>query len=288
MKIAVTGTTGHLGRLTIEALLQGDTEVSDVIALARDTERASQSLRADMEIRYADYDSSETLDAALTGVDTLVLISSNAVGQRSRQHRNVIDAAQRAAVSRIVYTSVLGAREARFSPVAGEHVVTEDLLHASGIPTTILRNGWYTENFVDSARQAMETGELLGNTHGGKIASASRADYAQAAAVVAATDGHEGQTYELSGDWAWTYADLAVILTELSGRDVHSRDVSEEFHLDALVALAGMDEALAGFVVAVDQAIAAGELAKQTGELSVLIGHPTTDVTQTLAEALSR
>lgn len=287
MTIAVTGTTGHLGRLVIKHLLAGDRAPADVVALARNVPRAAEVVPAGVEVRLADYDQPETLAPALAEVETLVLVSSSEVGQRVRQHRAVIDAAIQAGVRRIVYTSMMGADRATVNPLATSHRATEDYLQTSGLQFTILRNGWYTENFVDSARQAIATGELIGSADGGRVASAARDDYAAAAAVVAASPGHEGTIYTLSGDTAWSYSDLAVMLTELSGRDVVYRDLSEQVHADTLVALTGLSEALAGFIATIDQSIKAGELAEMTGELSVLIGRSTTPPAVTLADALS-
>ncbi|GAA2517976.1 SDR family oxidoreductase [Rarobacter incanus] len=287
MTIAVAGSTGHLGRLTIEHLVAGGTDPTTIVALARDTLRAQQAFSGGIQIRAADYDDTETLEPALSGVDTLVLISGNDVGARVVQHRAVIDAAKEAGVNRVVYTSMLGASAALINPMGASHAATENDLRESGMAYTLMRNGWYSENFIDTARQAVATGEILGSAGDGKVASAARDDFASALAIVAANDGHDYATYELGGDTAWSYADLAKTVTEISGRDVTYRDVSEREHADTLVALAGLDEGTAAFIATIDQSIRAGELGTVTHDLSVLIGRPTTPIARTLADALS-
>ncbi|GAA2237294.1 SDR family oxidoreductase [Rarobacter faecitabidus] len=286
MSIAVTGTSGHLGSLIVEALA-AKVSPDTIVALARNVPRAETRLPAGTAIRPADYDIPDSLNSALNDVATLVLVSGSEVGNRVRQHRSVIDAAVRAGVTRVVYTSLLNADTATANPLAGEHLATEDYLRASGLQFTILRNGWYTENFLGSAQQAVATGEFSGSAGSGRVASASRADYALAAATVAAEPGHEGSIYSLGGDVSWNYDGLAVMISEISGRHVTYRDLSPKEHSDALVALGGLDEATAAFIVAVDGAIKAGELDTDSNDLAVLIGRATTPPAQTLADLLS-
>ena len=204
MSIGVTGSTGHLGRLVVDQL-KGRGHGDEVLAFARSPETASDlGVRA----RKMDYDQPETLTSALSGVGTLLLISADEMGQRERQHGNVIDAAKRAGVGRIIYTSLLRADTSTLS-LAREHAATEAMLKASGIPHTILRNGWYTENYAGAVKGALARGVLVGSAGDGRISSAARADFAEAAAVVLTTEGHLGKTYELAGDESYTLSDLA-------------------------------------------------------------------------------
>lgn len=283
MTIAITGATGALGTLVIDALLER-TGADQIVALARDTAKAASIAAKGVAVREADYDRPETLDAALDDVDKLLLISGNDLtGKRFSQHTAVIDAAKQAGVSLIAYTSVLGAGTTTL-PVAPDHVLTERYLAQAGVPFTVLRNGWYNENYLSSIETARQTGVLLTNAGDGLTASASRADFAEAAAVVVTNENPE-PVYELSGDVAWSQAELAAILSELLGTEVQVQNVSAEEHA-AILEGAGVPEAMAGFVTAVDTAVAFGDLARDAGGLGALIGRPTTPLIDTLRAAL--
>lgn len=281
MTIVVTGSTGHLGRLIIEALLRDGTPSSDIVALGRSAEKLEALAPLGVRTAVADYTDRASLDAALAGADTVMLVSGSEVGQRFAQHSAVIDAAKAAGVSRIVYTS---APAATTSPLilAPEHKATEEYLAASGIPATILRNGWYTENYVGSAQQAIASGTLASSAGEGRVSSASRKDYADAAAVVLVDDAHAGQTYELSGDTAWDFAELASTVADISGKPVVLAALTPEEHTAALLG-AGLDEGTAGFVVALDGNIRDGLLGHTPGDLARLIGRPTTPLREGLA-----
>jgi NAD(P)H dehydrogenase (quinone) len=200
-----------------------------------------------------------------------------------QQHRNAIEAAEAAGVGRLVYTSAAHATDGNLV-LAPEHKATEEILAASSLPVTILRNNWYTENYTGLIDQAAATGELVGSAGAGRVASASRKDYAEAAAVVLTTPGHEGAVYELSGDTAWTFDELASTIGELLGREVVYRSVSPEEH-SSILAGAGLTEGTVGFVVALDGNIRDGELADATTAIADLIGRPTTPLAQGLAES---
>ena len=274
MTIVVTGATGHLGRLAVEHLVARGVPASDIVAAGR-TESKLAELAETHCVRTAvvSFTSPATLDAALAGADTLVLVSGSEVGQRVAQHRNAVEAAARAGVSRLVYTSAPFATE---SPLilAPEHKATEELIAASGIPAVILRNGWYHENYAGAFEQAAASGTYTASTGSGRVSSAARSDYAEAIAAVLTTDGHLGQVYELSGDTAWDGTEFAAAASEALGSTVVFNPVSPEEH-HALLTAAGLDEGTAGFVVALDANIAEGLLGHTPGTLRELIGHPT-------------
>jgi NAD(P)H dehydrogenase (quinone) len=283
MTIVVTGATGHLGRLTVDALLDRGVPAADIRALGRSAERLAPLAARGVQTAVIDFEKPETLDAAFAGADALLLVSGSEVGQRIPQHRNAIDAAVRAGVGRLVYTSAPHADDTDLV-LAPEHAETERLLADSGLPVTVLRNNWYTENYTGQVDIAAATGELVGSAASGRVASASRKDYAEAAAVVLTTDGHDGAVYELAGDVAWTFDDLATAIGELLGRPVAYRSVTPEEH-GAALREAGLDEGTAGFVVALDGNIRDGALADAPGTLSELIGRPTTPLAAGLAES---
>ena len=283
MSIVVTGATGHLGRLAVEALLERGVPASDIVAGGRRTEALADLAERGVRVVTIDYTRPETLSAAFAGAEKLLLVSSSEVGQRAVQHAAAITAAKEAGVSQLVYTS---APKATTSPLilAPEHKATEEFIAASGIPATILRNGWYTENYFGQLEQARATGEVVASVGEGRVSSASRRDYADAAAVVLTEPGHVGKIYELSGDVAWNYDDLAAAIGTVIGREVAYRPVSPEQHLEILASV-GLDEGTAGFVVALDGDTKAGLLAESSGDLSRLIGRPTTPLAEGLAAA---
>ena len=280
MRIAITGATGQLGRLVIAQLLALQSP-HELIALVRSPAKA-----ADLGVatREADYSRPETLAAAMAGVDTLLLISSSEVGQRAAQHRNAINAAKAAGVKHIVYTSLLHADRSPLS-LAAEHLDTEAALQAAGLPTTILRNGWYTENKTGAIPGALASGALIGSAGPGRISSAARADYAAAAVAVLSTPGHEGRTYELAGDTAYTLAELAAELSRQTGRSIPYTDLAEADYATSLASL-GLPEYLAQAIASWDVGTAQGALFDDGRELSRLIGRPTTPLAVTIQQAL--
>ncbi len=282
MTIAVTGATGQLGRLVI-ARLKETVPASGIVALVRSPAKAAD---LGVEAREADYGNPETLARALVGVDTLLLISSNEIGQRAAQHRNVVNAAKAAGVGRIVYTSLLHADRSPLS-LAEEHRATEADITASGIPFTILRNGWYTENHTGSVGAALAGGAFIGSAGDGRISSATRADYADAAVAVLTGSGHEGKTYELAGDEAVTLADLAAEISRQSGKNIPYRNLPEADYA-AILAGFGLPEDFAKGIASWDADASKGALFDDRRQLSALIGRPTTPLSAAVAAALPR
>jgi NAD(P)H dehydrogenase (quinone) len=280
VSIVITGATGRLGRHVISSLLRLDVQLPDLVAAGRDEEKLGALRELGLATVRADYTEPATLDEAFAGADTVLLISSSEVGIRVPQHRNAVDAAVRAGVSRLVYTSALGADRGKLL-LADEHLATEEAIAASGLPFTILRNGWYTENFEPALRHAETTGVVLASAGDGRVASATREDYAEAIAAVLAQDGHAGQTYELSGDVAWSFDELAAALTEVLDREVTYRRLTPEQHL-AELERTGVDESTARFLVALDANIEDGALDLVTGDLSRLLGRRTTALVDAL------
>lgn len=281
MTTAITGATGQLGRLVV-ARLKTLAPTLPLLALVRTPAKAAA---LGIAAREADYTRPDTLAAALAGVDTLLLISSSEVGQRAAQHRNVIDAARAAGVQRIVYTSLLHADRSPLS-LAEEHVATEAMLAESGIPHAVLRNGWYAENYTGAIPAALAHGALIGAAGEGRISAAARADYAEAAALVLAGEGHLGKAYELAGDEGWTLAGLAAELSAQSGRAIPYRDLSQADYAAALTG-AGLPEGLAAAIASWDAGAAQGALFDDSRTLSRLIGRPTATLAEVVAEVVA-
>ncbi|MEE1751791.1 SDR family oxidoreductase [Streptomyces sp. SP18CS02] len=285
MSIVVTGATGRLGRLVIDSLLAQGVPAAGIAAVVRDKEKGADLAADGVELRIADYDHPETLAGAFEAGDRVLLISGSEVGRRVPQHAAVIDAAKAAGVAQLAYTGVLGGPDADFQ-LAAEHKATEQLIIDSGLPYTFLRNGWYTENYTDHLAPVLEHGAVVANAGEGRVASATRADYAAAAAAVLTGEGHLGRAYELSGDTAWSLAEYAAEVAGQSGRAVTYNDVPAEAHLAVLTG-AGVPEPFAAILVDVDVAIGRGLLARTSGDLSRLIGRPTTPLADTVARALA-
>ena len=273
--IAITGATGQLGQHVIESLLK-TVPASQIVAIVRNPAKATALSQQGITVRQADYSDEAAFTTALQGIDKLLLISSSEVGQRAPQHRNVINAAKAAHVKFIAYTSLLHADTSPLG-LADEHVATEQMLAESGIAYALLRNGWYTENYLASAPAALEHGVFIGAADEGKIASATRADYAAAAARVISEDGHAGKTYELAGDAGWTLSQLAAELAKQSGKKVVYQNLSEADFAAALKGV-GLPAGLADMLADSDTGASKGGLFDESHTLSKLIGRPTTSL----------
>lgn len=281
MKIAITGATGQLGHLVVESL-KTKVAADKIVALVRTPSKASD---LGVEVREFDYSKPATQIEALKGIDTLLLISSNEIGQRATQHANVIQSAKQAGVKWVVYTSLLHANKTTLS-LAGEHLATESALKESGIPHTILRNGWYTENYTGSIPGALAGGSFIGSAGDGKISSASRADFAEAAAVVLTTAGHQGKVYELAGDDAYTLTQLAEELSKQVGKTIPYKNLPEAEYATILKSF-GVPEGFALAIANWDVSVSKGDLLDNGHQLSKLIGRPTTPLRTTIAKTLA-
>ncbi|MCK3658248.1 NAD(P)-dependent oxidoreductase [Pasteurellaceae bacterium Pebbles2] len=265
--IAITGATGQFGAIAL-TLLQA--KQANVVALARNPAKLSG-----VQARAFDYDKTDGQIEALKGINTLILVSSSEVGQRVVQHQNVINAAKQAGVQHIIYTSLLGAdKENAVRALAGEHLATEQALKASGVNYTILRNGWYSENYTAAIPAALANGAFYGSAQAGKISSAVRADFAEATVNVALGEGHENRTYELAGDESYTLADLAAEISRQTGKDIPYIDIPVADYAAALVQ-AGLPEGLATFLAQCDEDASKGALFSTSQDLTHLLGRPT-------------
>lgn len=281
--IVVTGATGQLGRLVLAALLK-QVPAAQLVAAVRSPEKAQDLAAQGIQVRKADYDQPETLVEAFRGAAKVLLISSNEIGQRFAQHRAAIDAAKAAGVPLLAYTSLLRAATSPL-PLAKEHQETEAYLKASGLPFVLLRNGWYTENYAASIPSALQHGAFLGSAGEGRIASAARADYAEAAAAVLLRDDQAGQVHELAGDTAYTLAAFTTELSRQAGKAVAYQNLPEA-EFQAILVGAGLPAGLAQLLAESDTGAAKGGLFDESRTLSRLIGRPTTPWAETLAAAL--
>ncbi|AHB68895.1 SDR family oxidoreductase [Cronobacter malonaticus] len=281
--IAITGATGQLGQRVIDTLLN-TVAAQEIVAIVRNPAKAAALSARGVQVRAADYNDAAALTAAFAGVEKLLLISSSEVGQRAPQHRNVIDAAKTAGVKLIAYTSLLHADRSPLG-LADEHVATEKMLADAGVPYVLLRNGWYTENYLASVPPALEHGVFIGSAGDGKIASASRQDYAEAAAKVLTLDNQAGRVYELAGDHAWTLRDLTALLSKETGKTVAYQNLSEADFAAALTG-AGLPEGFAKLLADSDVGASKGGLFDDSRQLSALIGRPTTSLEASLRESL--
>ena len=278
--IAVTGASGKLGRLVIEGLLKKES-AKNIVALVRDPQKITDLTKRGIQVRKADYSVKESLLPALERVNSLLLVSSNEMGQREAQHRAVVEAAKQAGVQRIAYTSVLKAHETSVTALK-DHKTTEDAIRASGIPFIFLRNGWYIENYTENLTTPLALGAFIGSAGNGRIAAASRSDFAAAAATVLTEEGHTGKTYELAGDEGFTIADLAKEVSNWCNRLIGYTEMPAADYTQALIS-AGLPEPFAVFLVEADLAIAAGELDSNSRDLHQLIGRTPLTLKEVLA-----
>jgi NAD(P)H dehydrogenase (quinone) len=279
---AVTGATGHLGRLVVEELLSRGVPAADLVAVVRTPGKAADLAERGVQVREGDYSRPETLPTALAGVQRLLLISGSEPGGRVAQHTAVVDAAKAAGVERITYTSILKADDTT-NPLAGEHQATEQVLRASGIPVTLLRNGWYTENYTEQLEQYLQRGEIVGAAADGKVSAAPRADFAAAAAAALLADSDGDAVHELGGP-AFDFTELAAAISDVTGTKVAYRNLSVEGY-EAELHTAGLDAGTAGFVAGIDASIAAGDLATDSDDLTRLLGRPVTPLADVVRAA---
>ncbi len=285
-RLLVTGAAGQLGRLVVEGLLK-QLPADRIAATVRDEAEAGRLRSLGVTAFIADYDRPETLDQALAGIGRVLLISSNALGRRVAQHRNVIEAARRAEIDLIAYTSVLHADSSPLG-LAAEHRETESLIQASGLPHAILRNGWYTENYTASIPAALAHEAVLGSAGAGRIASAARADYAEAAiAVLIAAEFPASRLYELAGDDSYTLAEFAAEIGRQAGRGIGYTNLPEAEYKAVLLG-AGVPEPLAELLADSDTGASKGALFDKGRQLSALIGHPTVPMAASVAAALAQ
>jgi NAD(P)H dehydrogenase (quinone) len=284
MTFTVTAASGHLGRLAVQALLDQGVPADQIVATARTPEKLADLAAQGVQVREADYAKPETLAAAFAGTEKLLLVSGSEVGQRVPQHTNAVNAAVAAGVKLIAYTSAPYA-DTTDLPVAPEHKATEEIIRAAGVPFVFLRNGWYFENYTANLAPALQHGAILGSAGEGRISAATRADFAAAAAAVLTGDGHENAVYELGGDEAFTMAELAAEVTRQSGTEVAYRDLPADEYEKALVAV-GVPDVYANVLAACDVEVAKGALLIDSGDLSRLIGRPTTPLADAVAAAL--
>ncbi|RYC40515.1 SDR family oxidoreductase [Pectobacterium zantedeschiae] len=281
--IAITGASGQLGRLVIAQLLE-KVPANDIVALVRDVNKVADLSAKGVQVKAADYNQPEALASALQGVDKVLLISSSEVGQRAAQHRNVIEAAVKAGVKLVAYTSLLHADKSPLA-LAEEHRQTEALLKDSGLPHVLLRNGWYTENYAGSIPAALEHGVFIGSAGDGKITSATREDFAAAAVVVLTQEGQAGKVYELAGDEPYTLAELAAEISKQSGKPIGYQNLSEAEFTAALVS-AGLPDVFAQIIADSDVGASKGGLFDGSKQLSRLIGRATTPLSAVVKATL--
>jgi NAD(P)H dehydrogenase (quinone) len=282
--IAVTGATGHLGRLVIKHLLDREVPAGDIIAVVRNAEKAADLAEQGVRVRQADYTDRDALDTALDGVEKLLLISGSEVGQRIAQHTNVIEAATAAGVQLLVYTSILRADTSNLA-LAAEHAETERRIKGSGIPYIFARNGWYIENYTENLAPVFATGSVFGAAQKGRVAAAPRNDYAEAAAVLLVEDHGTNKAFELGGDAPFTYEELAAAIAKASGKGISYQDLPVEAYAAALKD-AGVPGPFADVLADSDKGVANGELDTDSTDLVDLIHRPTAALLDVVKDAV--
>ncbi|MBW4332354.1 SDR family oxidoreductase [Stakelama sp. CBK3Z-3] len=281
---AITGATGQLGRLVVEKLLE-TVPADQIVAAVRDPAKARDLSERGIVVREADYDRPETLEQAFAGVEKVLLISSSEVTGRFPQHKAVIEAAKKAGVRSIAYTSMLRADETN-TKLGVEHAQTEQAIKDSGLEWTMLRNGWYTENHLLSLQPALEQGAFIGAAGEGRFSSAARADYAAAAAAVLTGDDHAQKVYELAADASFTLAELASEVSRQSGSEVAYNNLSETQYAEILAQF-GLPPLMAEYLADADARASEGALHHDGNDLSRLIGRPTTPLADVVGTALA-
>jgi len=286
MSVVVTGATGHLGRLVVEALLKRGVPAGEIVATGRNLDKIKDFADQGVRTVVADFSDPASLDAAFAGAQKVLLISGSEVGQRIPQHTTAIEAAKAAGVELLIYTSVAGADRTTMI-LAADHQGTEAALAASGVPYALLRNSWYHENYTQTLAATLERGVIVGSAGQGQVSGASRIDYAEAAAAVLTSEGQAGAVYELGGDVAYTQSDLAAEITAQSGTQVAYQDIPVADYEKMLAEVVGLPTPVATMVADIDRAVSEGDLVVSTGDLARLIGRPTTPLATAVKAALA-
>jgi NAD(P)H dehydrogenase (quinone) len=285
MNYVVTGATGHLGRLAVESLLSRGVPAGQITATGRDISRIEDLAARGVRVVAADFNDPDSLQAAFDGADKVLLVSGSEIGQRLPQHRNAIAAAAEAGVGLVAYTSIAHA-DTTAMKLAEEHLATEKELAGSGVPHVVLRNSWYLENYTGQLPTFLAHGAIAGSAGDGRVSAATRADYAEAAAAVLLADDQAGKVYELGGDDAFSLAELADVVSDAAGKPVTYQDLPAAAYADVL-AQAGLPAPYAEILADSDLGLARGELEVTTGDLSRLIGRPTTSVLDAVRAGLA-
>lgn len=280
--ITVTGATGQLGRLVIDALLKR-VPASEITAAVRSPEKAADIAARGVRVVRADYNAPETLGPALVGTGRLLIISGNEFGQRVEQYERLIAAASAAGVGFIAYTSIINV-DGNPMYLGADHKVAERLIVETGLPYAFLRNGWYNENYVTAFQSGAAHGTMIGAAGEGRISAAARADYAEAAAVVLA-EGREG-VFELGGSEAFTMAGLAGVVGAVAGRPVNHTNLEPDAYAAQLKGF-GVPEGMADALADSDRYAAEGWLYTESRTLEELIGRRSTPIAETVKVVLA-
>ncbi|GAB3263814.1 SDR family oxidoreductase [Kineosporia babensis] len=283
MTIVVTAATGQLGRLVLPALLKHGIAAQQIVAGGRNLAPLKPFADQGIQLKVIDYNRPQTLTQAFEDAERVLFISGTEIGRRIQQHQNVVDAAKAAGVSLIAYTSVARC-DTTTVRLASEDLVTENALKASGLPTVLLRHGWYAENYTDQIPAALESGAIIGAAGSGRVSAATRADLAEAD-VVALLNGKGGEIYEMGGDQAFTLAELAAEVSRQTGRTVGYQDLPTEEYQKVLSSI-GIPPPMDDLLADADRGVKEGELLVRSGDLSHLLGRPTTSLADIIRRAL--
>lgn len=284
MKIAITGATGQFGSLVIESLLN-TVPAGDLVVSVRNPDKANDLKARGVEVRHGDFDKPETLDVAFAGVDRLLIVSADGDNEtRIRQHKAAVDAAAKAGVGFIAYTSVGHAEKSELF-LAEVHRVTEEAIRATGIPYSFLRNNWYMENEVGSIQGAVAGAPWVTSAGSGKVGWAARGDYAEAAANVLTGVGHENTVYELSGK-PLTQEELTGIISDVIGKEIKLMQVDDEAYAK-IMAEVGVPEVALPIVVAIQRGIREGWLDIESGDLEKVLNRPVTPLADVIRDLVN-
>ena len=276
--LLVTGASGQLGRLVLDALLaSGKVAPAGIVATTRDTAKLADYAARGVTVRAADFDDPASLDAAFAGATKVLIVSTDALdqpGKRLTQHTAAVAAARKAGVKHILYTSMPQPDDSLVT-FAPDHLGTEDAIKATGIPYTILRDGWYAENLFMSLPHALEAGAWYTSTGEGRIAHITRADTAAALAGALLKAGDESRTYTLTGTKSRTAEEIAAVVSAATGKPLKVVHVTDAQLAEGLKA-AGLPEGFIPTIVSFDANTREGKIAAVTGDAEALSGRKPT------------
>ncbi|MCO7175222.1 SDR family oxidoreductase [Sporolactobacillus kofuensis] len=285
MKLLVTGATGDLGTKIVTSLLNR-VPANQLVVSVRNVEKANKFQERGVEVRQGDFDHPETLDSAFSGIDRLLIISTDGDNEtRTKQHKNAVAAAERAQVKFIAYTSIVNAQKSK-NLFASTHQATEEAILKTGIPYSFLRNNWYLENEISNIQAVLAGGPWVTSAGTGKVGWALKQDYAEAAAAVLSGHGHEKTVYELSGK-LMTQDELASVVGEVLGKEVSVQQVEDDVYTD-IVKKAGVPDFLIPMLVGIQKSIRENTLEVESKDFEKLLGHPVTPIKEAVAQIVKQ
>lgn len=281
MSIVITGASGQLARSVVDNALE-TIEAPNLILVTRSPGDLASYEDKGAKVRFGDFEQPDSLSDAFAGGKRMLLISTDAVGDRIDQHATAIDAAGEAGVELVAYTSIVNPVPENPAFVVPDHAATEQKLRDSGLGWVFLRNSLYAEFQTASMTAAAESGVLVTNSGSGQVAYVSRDDCAAAAAAVLVSGGHAGATYDITGPESLDASARADIFSSITGKDIEVVEVDDDSYAQGVADATGMPFDAARGMASFGMATRDGYLAVVSSDFEKLTGRKPRDLRSVL------